>query len=291
MSKSRGVIVGVDGSASSADALRWVDRHRDWFGEVRPVTVWDYPLRTFYAPPIGPADPPTADELSAHAADVAEATIASFDHEPFAPLEVVNDGAASGLLSAAESADFLAVGTRGRGPVRSNILGSVGRECADETPVPLLIIPAGGDHVPLACQTVVVGIDGSDHARRALRVALAVAPAEARIVALTTWQTPVDLPFQVTDARFDIRVLRAAARNLVNEVADEECAHAGFDPERVEREITEGDARWVLMSRSEASDLLVLGQRGRTGLRHAFLGSTTTALIHRPRCPTLVVPG
>ena len=41
---------------------------------------------------------------------------------------------------------------------------------------------------------------------------------------------------------------------------------------------------------SEAADLLVLGQRGRTGLPHFFLGSTTTALIHRPNCPTAVIP-
>ena len=291
VSESRGVVVGVDGTSSSVDALRWVDHHRDWFGEVRPVTVWDFPLRAFYAPPFGPADPPTAEELTEQAASVAEAAMASFDHEPFAPLEVVQDRTARGLLSVAETADFLAVGTRGRGPVRSNILGSVGRECADETPVPLLIIPAGGDHDPVRAETVLVGVDGSDDARRALRVALEVAPADARIVALMTWQTPVDLPFEVTSARFDIRVLRAAARTMVNELADEACVHAGVEPERVEREVTEGDPRWVLMSRSEASDLLVVGRRGRTGLSHAFLGSTTTALIHRPRCPIMVVPG
>jgi nucleotide-binding universal stress UspA family protein len=291
MSSSKGIVVGLDGTPGCVDALRWVDQHRDWFGPVRPVTVWDYPLRTLYAPPIGPADLPSEAEFAQRSALLAEAAISSFEHEPFEPLAVVHSRPGAGLIEASVDADFLAVGTRGRGPLRSNILGSVGRECADETTVPLIIIPAGGEHEPVPCEAVLVGVDHSEHARRALEVALSIAPDSARVVAVSTWQTPFDPPFGNSSARFDVRVLRAQAQETVDEIADDACRKMGVDPSRVEREVTEGDPRWVLMSRSEVSDLLVLGQRGRTGLPHAFLGSTTTALIHRPRCPIMVVPG
>ena len=36
--------------------------------------------------------------------------------------------------------------------------------------------------------------------------------------------------------------------------------------------------------------VLVLGRRGRGGLAHLVLGSTTTALIRQPDCPIAVIP-
>ena len=83
----------------------------------------------------------------------------------------------------------------------------------------------------------------------------------------------------------------AGAQATVNESADKVCAELGVDNSRIDRQIAEGDPRWVLLSKSDISDLLVLGRRGRGGLPHFFLGSTTTALIHRPHCPTAVIPG
>ena len=54
--------------------------------------------------------------------------------------------------------------------------------------------------------------------------------------------------------------------------------------------IGEGDPRWTLLHEQDAADLLVLGRRGRSGLAHALAGSTTTSLIHQPRCPIAVIP-
>ena len=292
-----GVLVGVDGSLGSVDALRWAIRHTSEFGPVRPVIIWDYPLRDLLPPPLGPSEPPTIEEMEARALDGARPALdeaGATDHADVEEPLILRGEAGPVLVEAAAEAALLVVGTRSRGPVRSNMIGSVGRHCADSATVPMVVVPHLGDEAPPSDDgpyQVVVGVDGSDNAQRALEWAVRNAPADAEITAVTTWQTPVDLPFALTDNRFDVRVLRADATQRVNEAADKACAQADAPADRVLREITEGDPRWVLLSRSEAVDLLVLGRRGRTGLPHFFLGSTTTALIHRPRCPIAVVPG
>ena len=125
---------------------------------------------------------------------------------------------------------------------------------------------------------------------RALRWALRHADPTADITAVTAWQTPVDAPFLFRETRFDLQELRRAANDLVTGSVAAACAETGVDPERVTTEISEGDPRQVLHRAADDADLLVLGQRGRSGLPHLVLGSTTTSLIHRPTCPVAVIP-
>jgi nucleotide-binding universal stress UspA family protein len=289
----RGIIVGVDGSDASQAALEWAAARTDRFGPVRPVHSWDYPLSVWAPSPFGPGMAPPAAEMAAAAQEAADKLVADLgDDIPHEAPIVEHGDAGAVLVEAARDAELLVVGTRGRGPVRANVIGSVARHCADHTPVPLVIVPHHDELVPAGPrERIVVGVDGSDSSHAALRWAIENAPADATISAISAWQTPVDGPILYGVNRFDLKALRAAAQATVNEAADKVCAELGVDGSRVIREIAEGDPRWVLLTQSENADLLVLGQRGRTGLSHFFLGSTTTALVHRPHCPTAVIPG
>ncbi|MEM7141145.1 MAG: universal stress protein [Actinomycetota bacterium] len=287
-----GIVVGIDGSPASNTALAWAAERTGRFGALRPVHVWNYPMSAFTPVPFGAAPVPPIDEMEAAARDAANACLAELgavDHEP---TDVRRGDPGTVLVDVARDAELLVVGTRSRGPVRSNVIGSVGRHCADHSPVPLVVVPHRDAPVPPApSERIVVGVDGSDLSVKALRWALSHASEDAEVSAVTAWQTPVDGPLMLGYTRFDIRALKGAARSVVNEAADKVCAELGFPEDRIIRQIAEGDPRWVLQSRSDVSDLLVLGQRGRTGIPHFFLGSTTTALIHRPHCPTAVIPG
>lgn len=290
-SQRHGMVVGVDGTEPSIAALAWAAARTDRFGPVRPVYVWDYPLSAWAPSPFGPGAVPPVAEMQQAAEEAAATSIealADVDHHD--PLVVQGD-AASVLVDAAGDANLLVVGTRGRGPVRANMLGSVGRHCADHTPVPMVIVPEL-DEPSLAgpAEEIVVGIDGSDGSLEALRWAVSNAPASSTIRAVAAWQTPVDGPLLYGVNRFDIKALKASATTTVVDAAEKVCAELGVDNSRVTREITEGDPRWVLMNLSETADLLVLGQRSRAGISHVVLGSATTALIHRPKCPTAVIP-
>ena len=286
------IVVGIDGSEASQAALEWAAARTGCFGPIRPLHSWDYPLAVWAPGPLGPGVAPPSAEMTEAARTAAEAFMTALGDEVDQEPPVVERGDAGvALVNAAEDADLLVVGTRGRGPVRANIIGSVARHCADHTPVPLVIVPHREPPAPASpSERIVVGIDDSDHARAALRWAVEHAAPRAAISAIAAWQTPVDGLILAGVDRFDIRDLKAAAETTVNDIADEVCDALGVNRDRVQREIAEGDTRWVLQSRSEEADLLVLGQRGRSGLAHFFLGSTTTALIHRPHCPTAVIP-
>ncbi len=287
-----GIVIGVDGSEESRQALEWATGRTARFGPIRPVHAWDYPVAVWAPSPFGPGGAPPVKEMEDAALAAAATCVKDLTDVPHEAPEVFQGDAGSVLVEAARDSQLLVVGTRGRGPVRSNIIGSVGRYCADHSPVPLVIVPFRDAPLPAApTERIVVGIDGSDNSTEALRWALSNASSHADVRAVVAWQTPVDGPILYGVNRFDIRALKAGAQTTVNDTADKVCAELGIEPGRITREIAEGDPRWVLMSLSETADLLVLGQRGRTGLPHFFLGSTTTALIHRPHCPTAVIPG
>jgi len=91
--------------------------------------------------------------------------------------------AAPVLVAAAEGADLLVVGNRGRGGVRSLLLGSVALHCLSHAPCPVLVVhPALADTTPE--HRVVVGVDGSTGSRAAL-VAAADEAAARRLLAET----------------------------------------------------------------------------------------------------------
>jgi len=89
---------------------------------------------------------PTEDEAARHRLD-AEGELREAVAEVAADVEVdldvlVND-AADGLVAASENVDLLVMGSRGLGPKRAVVLGSVSRKVADRSACPVLILPRG----------------------------------------------------------------------------------------------------------------------------------------------------
>lgn len=46
----------------------------------------------------------------------------------------------------------------------------------------------------------------------------------------------------------------------------------------------------LMVAADEQADLIVMASRGRTALGRVLLGSTTETVLHRAKCPVLVVP-
>ena len=136
---------------------------------------------------------------------------------------------------------------------------------------------------------IVVGVDGSEHGRRALRWAGQKAARHGdELTALLAWGlfdqlhadggTSFDPNYGPTDA--------AAALDAV--VTDTLGAEAAGAVRRVA--VSDLPARALLDAASDA-DLLVVGPRGRGELRGLALGSVTQTCLHRARCPVAVVRG
>jgi nucleotide-binding universal stress UspA family protein len=146
------IVVGVDGSEPSHEALRWaVAEARLREAKVVAVHVW-----TFVPPtPIGepgmiaiPAGDYTGQleaERSAAEAEL-EAALAEAlaTDEPIEIERKLVEGDAPGqLVAEAEGADLLVVGSRGRSGIASVLLGSVSRHVVSHAPCPVVVVKSG----------------------------------------------------------------------------------------------------------------------------------------------------
>jgi nucleotide-binding universal stress UspA family protein len=143
---------------------------------------------------------------------------------------------------------------------------------------------------------VVVGVDGSDGARSALVWALVEAARRgAGLVVLSAF--PVD--FYWTDAYLlDPRRLDAVradtdtrARAMVDEArrAPAVVAVPGSDTVPVQVVVVAGAAAEHLVNAAADADLLVVGSRGRSGVRSTLVGSVALHCTTHARCPVVVV--
>ena len=143
------IVVGVEGSAGSRAALRWaIEEARFRHGVVEVVTAY-LPTYVPAAPDFGyvPLDPiDLVDEVRKMQDEIIESVSAEVDT---AGVEIrrqlLKGRSADTLISAAEGADMLVVGNRGRGGFRGLLLGSVSQQIAHHATCPVVIIRADMD--------------------------------------------------------------------------------------------------------------------------------------------------
>ncbi len=292
MSGARGTVIGVDGSAGSLAALDWAIARAGRLGVLRPVSTWRYPLTAWLPAPFSAGAMPPEEAMQAAAEEAATAFEALLDGVESEPPHVQRGAASEVLLEQAEDARMLVVGTRGHGAVADMLLGSVGRRCADQAKIPLVIVPHGTAAELPGSERIVVGVDGSQSSEAALGWAIGFARPSDEIVAVTAWVATVpggSGAGGIDPAGFNPSVLEALPRQTLSDAVAAACEATGCDPQRIETRLAEGDPRGVLNDMADEAGLLVLGRRGHSGLAHLLLGSTTTSLIHSPRCPIAVI--
>ncbi len=90
-----------------------------------------------------------------------------------------------------------------------------------------------------------------------------------------------------------------ASPKMLQDLADQADAHLlewkklaegwGAQPVRTAKGIGEPALEVVELAREMGADLVVVGTHGRTGLRHALLGSVAERVVRRSGCPVLTV--
>ncbi|WP_406306620.1 universal stress protein [Streptomyces sp. NBC_00885] len=133
------VVVGVDGSPSSQSALRWAMRHAGLIGGVvEAVGAWELPGMRGWSAPAVDAD---LDEEVARSQFVEELRSVVGDEPSVEVRErLVRGNPTEVLLAAAEGAEVLVVGSRGRGGFARALLGSVSQQCAQHATCPVVIV-------------------------------------------------------------------------------------------------------------------------------------------------------
>ncbi|HZN17159.1 MAG TPA: universal stress protein [Micromonosporaceae bacterium] len=264
------VVVGVDGSESSRQALRWaVEEARRSGGQVHVVVAYEDRagaglLSTAGAPQLTGAQAvavidQAVTEVKAGAPGVGVVGT------------TVPGAATAALLNAAEKARLVVVGHRGRGGFANLPLGSVSLRIATHAPCPVAVVR--GEARPT--DPVVMAVNGSRSAT--LVIPQGFAQAAARGCGLVAARV-----YPRMKARHDREERRA---ELVGSVAP---WRRHYPQVAVEYVLLQGSATGYLTHLSYRAQLMVLGSRGSHGFTGLLLGSTTQHLIYNAGCPVLI---
>jgi nucleotide-binding universal stress UspA family protein len=136
---------------------------------------------------------------------------------------------------------------------------------------------------------IVVGVDGAEHSKAALAWALAEArlrDAELRVV--QAWHVPVASygEYVTTDPGSEA-IESASTTSLDAFLADV----VGGEPDvQVTPVVVEGPPAERLLEAATGAELLVVGTRGRGGVKGLLLGSVGQQVVHHAHCPVVIVP-
>jgi nucleotide-binding universal stress UspA family protein len=137
----RKIVVGLDGSPASLDALEWAYAEAIVSGaDLTAVHGWIYPYpgpRTSVSEPRTQMQLDAMEELKSSLESLGPRLVAGLIHvHP----KLIEHSPAESLLDEAKDADLLVVGSRGRGALRSSLLGSVSRTVAQHAACPVVIV-------------------------------------------------------------------------------------------------------------------------------------------------------
>ena len=148
------IVVGVDGSPASVDALRWAARQAELTGAaVEAVISWDFPSTTGME--LGSLDIDWAG--NARAALVDTLHVALGDNATSITGTVTRGHPAEVLVAAAQGADLLVVGSRGHMALPGRLLGSVSEHVAARAPCPVVVVRHIPDPIALGQRTHLSG--------------------------------------------------------------------------------------------------------------------------------------
>ncbi len=279
------IYVGMDGSDGAAAALRWGVHE----GELRdlPVTAvlaWDL-LNQKGRTPSADFDPQykEADALAA----LDRWVVSALGAERADSVERVSvcDLPWRALVTISQDADLLVVGARGSGGFLGLRIGSVSEHVLQQAHCPIAVVHADGRTDIPTEERIVVGVDGSKTAARALAWALDEARARrAKVRIVSAWSVPV---MMYPGAMEGAAVFDGAADEILHEAVSDADVHGLTHP--IECEAVAGGAASALIDAAKDATLVVVGSRGLSRARELILGSVSHQVVHHSPCPVVVI--
>jgi nucleotide-binding universal stress UspA family protein len=273
------VVVGYDGSTHGEAALQWgVDEARKAGRALTLLTAVGGPFAADAGRPEAQRQLDlTSDALARRAPALTVHTV------------VVEDDPRAALLAAARQAHLVVVGSHGRGPVRSRLLGSVGAAVTRHAGCPVVVVRPG--HPGVVHRGVLVGVDGSAASTAPLELAFHHASVHGlplTVVYVAPLMPPVGSPaFVVGGAPPELDETDDHHRALAEATAG---LREKYPDVHVSTEVRRGVPGLVLADLGRRMDLLVVGAHAGGRASALLLGSTATTALEHARCPVAVVP-
>jgi nucleotide-binding universal stress UspA family protein len=276
------IVVGLDGSPSAERALEWaIDQASR---ESRQLTLAHGvdPSGSVWVDPAGVDHRAVLEALRADAVVMLGHAREQITQQ--APGLVVHEvvrmsDARVTLLELAEQAAMVVVGSRGRGPIKSLLLGSVSLTVSREARCPVVVVRPGNRGV--VRNGVLVGADGTDRSQATLEFAFRQASLR---------QLPLTIMHCFWDARPGTEEEPVASDAGL--VLAESLAGLGekFPEVRARTELVRGSADERLVRASQRMDLVVVGAHHGGALTTLLYGSIANAVLEHATCPVAIVP-
>ncbi|MEU0086027.1 universal stress protein [Streptomyces sp. NPDC006274] len=284
------LVVGVDGSESSFLATDWAADEALRRG---------LPLRLVYASLWqryeGAAlatglDRPDEQVLAENIVGTAAERVRRRTPDVKVATDVLPDDTVSALLREGRHAFALVTGSRGRGDIAGLLLGSVSLAVAAGAQCPVVVVRGDKAGLAGAHHRITLGVGDADTDSAAVRFAFREAELRGcTLDVVRAWRCPAhestDHPLLAGDPA---RYHEERASKLLDEAL--ETAVRDHPDVRLKRATVEGPARKVLLARSAAADLLVVGARRRHTHFGMQLGRVGHTVLHHASCPVVVVP-
>lgn len=270
--KEHGVLIGYDGSSGSRNALMWAAREaRDRHVILTICHAW--PGRFAGAPSGTQPD----DQARRRADRILADSLRLTGSQDVRPL-LAEGPAARVLWESSSHAVMVVVGARGTGGFDGLPLGSVSLQVAAAGPGTVVAVrghwrPAGS-YLP---GSVVAGVDGS----AASAAVLGFAGQEAALRGV---------PLVAVCALSDASGVLGATHRIEEEFEQSVIAWEKEHPEvAVHRRVSIMSPRAALLTAADDAQLIVVGCRGRGGLRGMTLGSVSHAMLEHAPCPIAII--
>jgi nucleotide-binding universal stress UspA family protein len=198
------------------------------------------------------------------------------------PDEVLADYARS------TGADIIALGTHGRKGLKRLLMGSVTSGVIEKAPCDVLVVSSACPH---GCTggygSVLVAYDGSEHSKKALEKAAALAETDKHEVTVLY----VIPGYQEMVGFFKTESIKNAIYDEAEKILETARAYIDWNGHMLGTIVQEGHAAEKIteMAAKLGSELIIMGSHGWTGVDKAIMGSTTERVITNAPCPVLVV--
>ena len=280
---SEKIIIGVDGSEQSRSALSWgLARATERNADVELLHV---------------ADDSFLSESVAFLSEAQQASQQMLESECQYAKSLGFTGQVSGtavvghpiaeIEEASKRADLVVLGAHSGSRLAGSFFGTRAVKVAAVSHCPVAVVPASE---PEPGAGVVVGVDGSEAASRA--IAYAAEEASRRGVPLTAvyaWMPPLTPGLEYLWSEELVESQRTAAEEAIA-IGTAGLAQRYPDLD-LRREIVQSPPVAALVQAAEDAELLVVGNRGRGGISRLLLGSVSHGVLQALPCPTIITRG
>jgi nucleotide-binding universal stress UspA family protein len=298
----RHVAAGIDGSPESLAAAHWAAREAMRRGTaLRLVHAWEWQPRPAPSVPADMSQRSWAEDMLARASESMRAAHSG--------LQVIDQSVAeapvAALLSAAEQADLLVLGSRGLGGVAGFLTGAVSQRIIARAPHPVVLVRAGEcvadehfsavdgispEEIPeTPYRDVVLGLDTDRPCDELIEFAFDAARRRgASLRVIHAFSAPSG--FAAVDRLAPVNGPELLAEHEHAVVATLRPWCEKFPEVVVAETVTEGRAARELVSASTGAALVVVGRQVREARLGTHVGSVAHAVLHHAPCPVAVVP-